>query len=458
MKSHIILVLFLCLTTYGFGQLITPAWEEEYQFEAVADQADGGSVSIDITNKGIDINDCIQKAKAQALFTLLFKGYPKTNNASASVALADMSVYSQNIDFFKGYLISNTGGLAYINKAQTNMSKPSSKLDKKTLQSTTTVYVMKTKLREDLEKQGYIKSVGSLSESLGFMPTILIVPSDKWMTSKGFVQKVETDLGTQYLYDYQNAITSNSMATYGSIENFLRNPLSKGFEVKSFSDIMTQIASAKVENIQRKVEESEFDVMARTANAQIWIKVDLVESKISNGTETQYTLTLFGVDPLLARNVINGNPQTIVTSGDNYMRLLETTVNTAIDNFIPEIINYYNVREKNGFEGEIEFRIIEGSEINFSSDLGEGILAEYVDDFVGKNANKSSSIGSSTSTLRSYKVSIPTKRTNPRTGKIEGNDMEKYGRAVVKDLSNNGINGEVRRLGLGKVVIYLTKQ
>ena len=176
----------LFLTTLCFGQVVTPAWEEEYQFEAVADQADGGSVSIDITNKGADIAECIQKAKAQALFTTIFKGYPKTNNASGSAALADMSLYAQNSEFFKGYLSSTTGGLVFVNKAQTNMSKPSSKLDKKTIQSTTTVYLMKSKLREDLEKQGYIKSVGSLSESLGFMPTILVVPSDNWMTAKGF--------------------------------------------------------------------------------------------------------------------------------------------------------------------------------------------------------------------------------------------------------------------------------
>lgn len=457
MKSQLILFVFLSYSTILNSQILTPAWEEEYQFEAVADQADGNTISIDITNKGVDIAECIQKAKTQALFTIIFKGYPKTNSASASAALADLSVYSQNSTFFKEYLPSTTGGLAFINKAQTNMSKAGSKLDKKTIQSTTTVYLMKGKLREDLEKQGYIKSVGSLSESIGFMPTILIVPSDKWMESKGFIKKVDTDLGTQRLFDYQSAIISSSMSIYTSLENFLRNPLSKGFEVKSYNDIMTQIATAKAENIQKKVEESEFDVMARSANAQIWIKVDLVETKVSNGTETQFTLTLTGIDPLLARSVINGNPQTIITSGDNYMRLLETTVNTAIDNFIPEIINYFTTREKNGLEGEIEFRINEGSETNFATDLGDGTLAEYVDDFVGKNSSKYSSQGSSTTTIRSYKVSIPSKRTNARTGKIEVNDMEKYARLVLKDLTNSGLTGEIRRLGLGKVVVYLSK-
>jgi hypothetical protein len=457
MKSIKLSFFTLFLTTLCFGQVVTPAWEEEYQFEAVADQADGGSVSIDITNKGADIAECIKKAKAQALFTTIFKGYPKTNNASGSAALADMSLYAQNSEFFKGYLSSTTGGLVFVNKAQTNMSKPSSKLDKKTIQSTTTVYLMKSKLREDLEKQGYIKSVGSLSESLGFMPTILVVPSDNWMTAKGFSKTVETDLGSQKIYDYQSAISGSTMRIYNSLENFLRNPLSKGFEVKSYTDIMTQIATAKAENMQRKVEESEFDLMARTANAQIWIKVDLVETKISGGAETQYTLSLTGVDPLLARSVINGNPQTIVTSGDNYMRLLETTVNAAVDNFIPEVVNYFTKREKNGVDGEIEFRVDEGSNVNFNTDFDGDVLAVWIDDFVAKNANVSNSMGASTATLRAYKVTIPTKRTNKRTGKIQTNDMEQYARDVQRDLQPLGLTIEVRRLGLGKVVVYISK-
>lgn len=456
MKLFKFILLTLSFSTFSFGQLITPYFEEEYQFEAVADQVDGGSVSIDITNKGANIAECIQKAKAQALFTTIFKGYPKTNNASGSAALADMSLYAQNSEFFKGYLSSTTGGLVFVNKAQTNMSKPGSKLDKKTIQSTTTVYLMKSKLREDLEKQGYIKSVSSLSQSLGFMPTILVVPSDQMMTPK-FVKTIETDLGSQKIYDYQNALTHPDMQVYSSLENFLRNPLSKGFEVKSFADIMTQIATAKAENMQRNVEESEFDLMARTANAQIWIKVDLQVSKISNKTETQYTLTLVGVDPLLARSVINGNPQTIITSGDNYMRLLETTVNSAVDNFIPEVISYFTNREKNGVDGEIEFRVSQGSAVNFDTDFDDGVLAEYIDGSVGKYANTSSSVGSSTSTLRAYKVTIPTKKTNSKSGKIEINDMEKYARDVKKDLTALGLTIEVRRLGLGKAVVYISK-
>ncbi|NBU48428.1 MAG: hypothetical protein EBS34_13520, partial [Flavobacteriales bacterium] len=114
--KNIIFISFLLTTLSGFAQSATLPWEEEYQFEALLDQTDGGSVSVDITNTGTDINECIKKAKSQAIFTIIFKGYPKTNNASASSALTDMSNYNQNVDFYKNYLTSNTGGLAHINK------------------------------------------------------------------------------------------------------------------------------------------------------------------------------------------------------------------------------------------------------------------------------------------------------------------------------------------------------
>ena len=82
------------------------------------------------------------------------------------------------------------------------MSKPGGKISKKVIKSTTTVYIMKTKLREDLEKQGFIKSAASIAESLGAKPSVLIVPSNRWMEFAGFKSTEETDMGPVDSYDY----------------------------------------------------------------------------------------------------------------------------------------------------------------------------------------------------------------------------------------------------------------
>jgi len=465
--KNIIFISFLLTTLSGFAQSATLPWEEEYQFEALLDQTDGGSVSVDITNTGTDINECIKKAKSQAIFTIIFKGYPKTNNASASSALTDMSNYNQNVDFYKNYLTSNTGGLAHINKFNTNTSKPAGKVDKKTIKSTTTVYILKTKLKEDLQNLGYIKSAAKIADQMGITPTILIVPSEMWMKQAGYAKSEMTDMGQVWSYDYQNAISDPKMAIFGSIEGFLKPTLQKnGFRILTLNDIMTQLTKANFENKSRKdkAQEDPLDILARTAQADIWLKVNLVQENLSGGKEVQYQLTLNGTDPLIMESKINGQPQTIKSAENNILRQIETTVNASIDNLLPEITAFFVDRDKNGLPGKVEFLISEKLSITFDDDLtieGEAYpFAEIVDAMVSNKATKYNPSGQQTGAMRSYDVVIPSKMENKLSGKVEMNSYEKFARKVSTELKtklkDQNLATIIENKGLGRVVVVFT--
>ncbi|MEJ6681460.1 MAG: DUF6175 family protein [Flavobacteriales bacterium] len=470
MKTYLFLAIILTTSQFSIAQknkglVTTPAWEQDYQFEALADQADGGSVSIDITNTGSDINDCISKAKSQALFTIIFKGYGKTNQASASTALSDMAGYNQNLDFYKGYLSSNTAGLAHVNKAQTNMSKPGGKISKKVIKSTTTVYIMKTKLREDLEKQGFIKSAESIAESLGSKPSVLIVPSNRWMETAGFVSTEESDMGQVVSYDYQSALKSSKMASFGTLEGFLTATLDNTFRMQSLSSIMESIGTEMAENNMRDdvTQENSLDLLARTAQADLWIYIDAKQESLSGGQELQYTITLNALDPMINEMVINGLPQTVKTSGNNETRLLETTVNANIDNVRPKILDYFIKREENGLQGKITFLIGEDVGINFEDEIDvdgdEYAFAEIIDAMVGKKAKKYTPKGRQTTTRRTYDVWIDTKIENKLSGKVESNNFEKFGRKVKSEIKKLGsVKAIVETRGLGNVVVVFTEE
>lgn len=461
----IISIAYVSLGQKNKGEPQIPSWEQEYQFEALADQADGGSVSVDITNTGEDINDCISKAKSQALFTIIFKGYPKSNQASASTALSDMAGYNQNLDFYKGYLSSNTAGLAHVNKAQTNMSKPGGKVSKKEIKSTTTVYILKNKLREDLEKQGMIKSAAAIAEALGAKPSVLIVPSNRWMESAGFTSTEETDMGPITTYDYQSALKSSSMQQFGSLEGFLRASLDNTFRMQDLSSIMQTIAQEKAANNMRNttIQEDPLDMLARTAQADLWIYVDAKQQSISGGVEMQYQITLNVLDPMINEMVINGEPQTVKTSGDNTLRLLETTVNANIDNIRPRILDHFVKREEKGLQGKISFLIGEDVGKTFDDELDvdgdEYAFAEIIDAMVSKQAKKSQPSGAQTSTLRAYDVWIDTKIENKLSGKVEPNNFEKFARKVKSEVKKLGsLKAIVETRGLGKVVVVFTEE
>ena len=365
-------IIFFSIAFLSLSQNNVLPWDESYEFQALSDQADGGSVAIDITNRGADIDDCIRKAKSQALFTIIFKSIPKTNNASGSTSLTDMSNYKQNEDNYIKYLTSNTGGLAHINSFKTNLSKPGYKIDKKTIQSTTTVYILKTKLKEDLQQLGYVISAAKIAEQMGITPTILIVPSEMWMKQAGYAKSEMTDMGEVWSYDYQNAISDPKMVLFGSIEGFLKPTLQKnGFRILTLNDIMTQLTKANFENKNRKdkTQEDPLDILARTAQADIWLKVNLVQEGLSGGKELQYQLTLSGTDPLLMESKINGTPQTIKTAENNLLKLVETTVNASIDNLLPEITSFFVKIDKEGLSGKVEFLISEKLALTFDDDL-----------------------------------------------------------------------------------------
>lgn len=466
MKNLVLISILFC-SYLSFSQAVSQPWEEDYQFEALLDQADGGSVSIDITNTGADINECIKKARSQALFTIIFKGYPKTNNASASTALADMANYNQNVDFYKNYLTSNTGGLAHVNKYNTNTSKPAGKVDKKTIKSTTTVYILKTKLREDLQALGYIKSAAKIAEQMGITPTILIVPSEMWMKQAGYAKSEMTDMGEVWSYDYQNAISDPKMAIFGSIEGFLKPTLQKnGFRILTLNDIMAQLSKANFENKNRKdkAQEDPLDILARTAQADIWLKVNLVQEKLSGGKELQYQLTLNGTDPLLMESKINGTPQTIKTAEDNLLKLVETTVNASLDNILPEITSFFVNRDKDGLPGKVEFLISENLSLTFDDDLtieGEAYpFAEIVDAMVSNKATKYNPSGQQTGAMRTYDVVIPSKTENKLSGKVEMNSYEKFARKVSSELKSKlkdqNLATIIENKGLGRVVVVFT--
>jgi hypothetical protein len=461
---------FSCfITTVSFSQ--TPVWEEEYQFEALADQADGGQVSIDITNTGADIGECNQKAKSQALFTIIFKGYPKTNSASASTALADLSNYNQNLDFYKGYLTSNTAGLAHITKFQTNTGKPAGKIDKKTLKATTTVYISKANLREDLQKLGYVKSAAQIAEAMGITPNILIVPSEMWMKQAGYAKSEMTDLGEVWTYDYQNALTDPKMVIYNSIEKYLGPNIAKnGFRVTNLTAIMSQLSKDMATNKMRsnKAQESPLDILARVAQADIWLQVNLVESSPST-QEKEYTITLTGRDPVLMEEVIMGNPIRVKTANKNdIMGLIENSTNQAMDNFIPATTKYFEKRDKDGISGKVQFLISENLEITFQDFItfeGEEYqFAEVLDAFLSKQATKYSTYGDQgEGAMRNYDVVIPSKMSNKLSGKVEANNFEKFSRLVNKELmsklKDQNFSVVVETKGLGRVnVVFIPKK
>jgi hypothetical protein len=448
--------LSFALCMLGFTQEGSNPWEENYSAVSHGQHPDAGSVSIDITNQGRDVNECITKAKQQALFVAIFKGYAETSAGPASAPLTEKKVYNQNIDFFKTYLSSNMEGLNFVTSAKTNIKKPGSKISKKVIETTTTVEITKNALKKDLESQGIIKGVADL----GFKPEILIVPGNVYMETLGFVTKVENQGVTQSNYNYTEAVNDPQ---FNSLALFVKAKFDDAFDIASFQSKLDAVTSENLKNSLRdeELQESSMDILTRVVAAELWIKLDLKKVMISGGQETQYTITMTALDPLTQNEVINGLPQTISTYGDNEQQLLKNTINAVSDEFRPRVLQYFTEREVKGMKGKIEFRISEELEVNFYSDIeieGEDVeFSELIGEFVEEYSISNKPSGAQTKTKSVYEVWIPTK-TKTRKGGIVTNDFKKFGKKIKKEFKKLGYDSEIEQVGLGKAIVTFKEE
>ena len=460
MKANkLLLSLFILLSGLTFGQEGF-VWEENYNAEVFQQSADGNTVLVDITNEGEDAAQCIQKARAQAIYQVIFMGLPATASAPASSALSmsGKQLYNEKLDFFKTYLPNNTGGQSFITKAATNMNKPASKLSKKLIRHTTTVTLSKKSLREDLERQGILQGM----ESLGFKPTVLIVPGDVWMGDLGMIKRIDNQGYEQTNYNYTDAV---NVKEFNSAAEYVKSGFGDAFEIADFKQKLDEINlevqknNSRTENV---LAESDMDIYARVVSAELWVKIELEKGPGSTNQQTAYKITLKAQDPLTGIEVLSGEPTTIQTVGSDYMSLLKNAMKAAADEFRPRIMKYFTDREANGLNGKLIFTVKDGSGISFDEDIEvdgeEYAFSQVIDAMVGKEAAKKKPAGAQTSTRRVYDVTIPTKTKNALTEEIEDNNFESFARKVNKSIKKFGYKAIVEPQGLGKVIVVFTEK
>ena len=472
-----ILITLFFVSTFGFSQVLP--WDEgkdgkgfKPTFETGPNQLSGDAVSIYVTNQGSDINDCILKAQKQALYQIIFIGMSEVAGASGSPKITDISDYSGPglKDKYIGYLTGVGEASALVFATGTlNVKKPAAKIDKKTIQATTTVVIDKALLMQNMASLGFIKSASDLAAQLGYMPSVLIVPSDTWMKRAGFMKVVETSNGPTNVYDYVTAMTASDnkeMKQFNSIYLLAKENLSKSFIVKNLEAQMAGIQDAKARNSMRSTstQESDLDLLARVVSADIWIKVDLEREEKNAGRVIEYRLTYSGIDPMTMTEKINGKPQYMSITNDDYSGLIKSCVNSCNNDFLPKTSEYYKKKEINGLDGLVMFQIsTELSDVDFNSEMdvdGDTYdFATVIGSMMSKVAKTANPEGAQTPTSRAYSVSIVTKVEDKLSGKIEANNYEKFAKRVKREIEKlTGYKATVETLGLGKVIVIFTEK
>ncbi len=225
---------------------------------------------------------------------------------------------------------------------------------------------------------------------------------------------------------------------------------SRGFTTYDFVSTVKRMETLNLFNSQTQTGYKE--EIAKNSGADIYIDVELVVDRSEpNGTELK--LIIEAVETATGRSLSNK----IAASGryhtNDINKLVLLAIDKTKDDFMNTLQSKFTDIVNNGRSIIIEFRLAQGSKINFNSEVGKDgdLLSEAIMDFMAANSFKNQNKKSvSTAKLLIYEdVRIPIRQQNGQNYPID-----EFGRVLRKFLRNLHLNPTIE-YPRGQIVVTI---
>ena len=289
-------------------------------------------------------------------------------------------------------------------------------------------------------------------------PEIMVVPSDVWCNSKGYIQTYDNQGLVEQIPDYNKAVrTCKELANMiGKISNMMAD---RGFPLVDLSATISSIERRQAEDelITSKqgaaIAESPLDQLRRTAKADIILSLDWTVNE--NGPKRSVTYNLQGLDAYTNKVIAGvqgtGNPSLTAETAV----LLEEAVVSNMDNFTSRLQDYFDDLFANGREVVVTVRVFDNSAgIDLDSEYDGYLLSEIIDEWMADNT-VNSRFGKSDATenyINYHQVRIPLYNEKGRSM-----DTEMFVRNLARYLRQAPYNipSKVMMRGLGEAILIL---
>ena len=289
-------------------------------------------------------------------------------------------------------------------------------------------------------------------------PEIMVVPSDVWCNSKGYIQTYDNQGLVEQIPDYKKAVKTDKELSnmIGKISNMMAD---RGFPLVDLSATISSIERRQAEDelITSKqgaaIAESPLDQLRRTAKADIILSLDWTVNE--NGPKRSVTYNLQGLDAYTNKVIAGvqgtGNPS---LTADTAV-LLEEAVGSNMDNFTSRLQDYFDDLFANGREVVVTVRVFDNSAgIDLDSEYDGYLLSEIIDEWMADNT-VNSRFGKSDATetyINYHQVRIPlyTEKGRPMVPEMSVANLARYLRRAPYTIPSK----EMMR-GLGEAILIL---
>ncbi|MCQ2317626.1 MAG: DUF6175 family protein [Bacteroidales bacterium] len=422
--------------------------DQQYEVQYIGVGQDGTKV-FNVKTTAKDAETAIAMAKRDAVAACLFRGITASEQTKATPAIVGYEVAEENMAFFESFLALPTKKtpagqyVRYINKT----GQPQTVKEGKSYKVSLDVQVLYDELLKYMQSKGYAKKLENTAAGKYMKPILMVVPSDVYCTSMGFVQTWTDETGEKHTipnYDIFSREDSRDLRlVIASLDDIFNK---KGFEVQSLEYLLKSMKQEQDEtsfmasdyNLDGEIAESPTDRIRRTAHVDYIVDLDF--SVMEKGAQRYVTFDMRVVDQSsnakeLAHAHGDGKPSMSATVNT----LLEEAVLNHMDGFCNKLLNHYVEMSEKGRQITVKVKRTDASEYDFNTStfmfedeetpLGDIIYYWLQDNTVDNNPTRTIS----PNILTFNQVMMPITKTG-RRGAVQRMDTNDFGTMLQKYL------------------------
>ena len=228
----------------------------------------------------------------------------------------------------------------------------------------------------------------SLSYAQAKKPTIMVVPSDVWCNTNGYMMEFDNQGTKVKIPDYKRAFQENAdlLLVIAKLGELMAE---RGFPLESMEGALKTLASESAEDALlvsktgAGISENPIDKLKKTAKADIWMQVTWTINEV--GFKKSVTFNLQGLDAYTDKQIAGASGTGNSLSAALLPIMLETSVLSYMDNFNTQLMTHFDDMFKNGREITIRIKKFDSWDGDLEKEYEGKELNSYVEEWLTKN-------------------------------------------------------------------------
>lgn len=286
-------------------------------------------------------------------------------------------------------------------------------------------------------------------------PTIMVIPSDHWCTSRYFTKVMDNQGKKVTINDYEAAFREDA-ELYSVAAKIGEIMAANGYPVK---DYMQEYKSLMDEHVEEEVvmsnagymlEETPLDMLRSRVKYDIELRVDWMVHQEKNGRSV--SVSIAAIDTYSNKQVAAANG-TCNAADKIIARLIEDALNKQMGGFTQQLNNHFADLTNNGREITLQIRVWDSGSITLEDEKAEGvalidIISSWVEDNTVAGAFNLTSNTESRAKFEQVRIPMLNAKGRAMDARMFANQLRQY-------LKIQGVDSKVMNKGLGDATLIL---